>query len=578
MNKIMSILPTGWLKKRMENEVALNVIDKLPKLVPSIFHDDIFYKDRIGPNTKPKDLGTVENDASWNAQLYWWNSETIGNYYDGLMRYGFLLNIPHIINEVASFKEHILDSQDEDGYIGIYTSSLRYRFNSENGELWAKTTIGRFLLGYYRFTEDKKVLDAVVRMTLNVMKNYPVHQSTPFKGLNTSAGVAHGLMFVDVLYGLFDITKDKQYIDYALFLYEDYNRHDVSEKDCLIKNLLDPLYRFKGHGVHTYEHLRVVALYDFYTGKQGKLYHAYVDKLKNVLSPSGGPIGDEWIMGNICDPSAHGYEFCSIHELMNSFVFVSKLGIDDRYRWVKKIYMNASLGAHHQKKQTIAYLKSDNSYNMVGSFQTKQPHSPHNIQTRYKYSPTHQDAAVCCVPNAVRITPYFLDSVTSIQGNKLHIHIIAPVKINLQLDGRLYWLEIQQDSIFEAYNVKTNLPEGSFVIETIPSHVVEVKMDQQGEAYFEMDEIVFAYSIAGDSLAVKEHLFGLEDVFIRPVLDHIPFEYANHSSNNIKRLGTTKIEVNLYQNGVEKKVVLIPMGSTDLRQVTFKIFNSKKYD
>ncbi len=55
--------------------------------------------------------------------------------------------------------------------------------------------------------------------------------------------------------------------------------------------------------------------------------------------------------------------------------------------------------------RVVAYLKSDNSYYMYGGLNgdTTVKH-----QTRYKYSPVHQDAAVCCVPNAGRIAPYFV--------------------------------------------------------------------------------------------------------------------------------------------------------------------------
>ncbi|MBK8622466.1 MAG: hypothetical protein IPN79_12085 [Saprospiraceae bacterium] len=35
---------------------------------------------------------------------------------------------------------------------------------------------------------------------------------------------------------------------------------------------------------------------------------------------------------------------------------------------------------------------------------------PDRKQTRYKYSPAHQDVAVCCNPNAGRISPYFVQN------------------------------------------------------------------------------------------------------------------------------------------------------------------------
>ena len=74
----------------------------------------------------------------------------------------------------------ILETQDADGYLGIYDQELRCRFESESGELWAKTTLLRGLLAYYEFTSDQKVWNAIVKAVDYVMTNYPIHQSNPF--------------------------------------------------------------------------------------------------------------------------------------------------------------------------------------------------------------------------------------------------------------------------------------------------------------------------------------------------------------------------------------------------------------
>ncbi len=570
MIHIQTIKPSGWLKNLMEKEVQKQVIHRLPQLVPTIFNDDIFKSDRIGKHTKPKDLGTLENDDSWNAQLYWWNSETIGNYYDGCMRYAFMLdNIP-MIKSVRAFVQHILSSQDPDGYIGIYTRDTRFQFTSENGELWAKTTIGRFLLGYYEYTKEMNVLEAVIKMTENLMNHYKKEVSSPFGGKSTFAGVAHGLMFVDVLYELYEITHSKHYIDYAIFLYEDYNRNDVSEKDCLIQNLMDPSYRFKGHGVHTYEHLRAVAIYDHFSGLNGMLYRKYMEKLQWVLSPSGGPIGDEWIMNGVADAGLHGYEFCSIHELMASLIFVSKLGLDNQYALVEKIYYNANMGTHHQKHHTIAYLKSDDSYAMMGKFQCEQPHSPHKIQTRYKYSPTHQDAAVCCVPNAGRVTPYFIQGMLSIQDEKVVIHYVLPVEIQLTVGGHSYNLHIHQSQMHDVFDIKTNIPDGKIIIGDQPLKSIEIKHDLHDRVYFEYNGLVFAYPIQSMDKPIKKHLFDLKDMHVQPLKKHIPLVYRGDKPILSGTVDKPTIEVVLYQDDEAIQAILIPMGDTNLRQVTFK--------
>ncbi|RJX27079.1 MAG: hypothetical protein C4537_01255 [Acholeplasma sp.] len=569
MIKVKSTKPSGWIKSLMQEEVKHHVIDKLPELLPDLFHDDLYAKDRIGPHTRPKDLGTVENDQSWNAQFYWWNSETIGNYYDGLMRYGYLLDDHQMIEKANQFIKHILSSQDDDGYLGIYTPEFRYHFNSENGELWAKTTIGRLLLGYYRYTKDETALTAVQRMTDNLMVHWPIHRSQPFSGTNTFAGVAHGLMFVDVLYELYEITNDFSYIEYAMFLYEDYNQHDVSEPDSLICNLTNEQYRFKGHGVHTYEHLRAIAIYDKFTHKKFDLYHHYMKKLQLVLSPSGGPIGDEWIMGNIADANTHGYEFCSIHELMASLIFVSKIGLDNQSELVRKIYLNANRGSHHHSLQTIAYLKSDNSYAMQGVFHGVQVHSPHKIQTRYKYSPTHQDAAVCCAPNAVRITPYFLDGIIQINDQQVFLNILAPVELEFIVDGHDFYLNIEQETPYQPATIKTNLEDRLVRNDQSIEQVILVRKDLHHHTFFEWSGLVFAYAIPGKDQMTKTHLYDLKDIYVLPYQHHIPLTYRGGTPKLVTSSNVPEIHVPLYQGNHRIDARLIPMGETNLRQVTF---------
>jgi uncharacterized protein len=569
MDKIIDLKPEGWLKKDMLKEVQQNVIDKLPELVSTIFTDNIFSSDRIGLHTKPKDLGTLENDASWNAQFFWWNAETIGNYYDGLVGYGYLLDDANIALRTKTFFDHILNSQDSNGYIGIYIPEFRYQFDSENGELWAKTTIGRFILANYHYYEDQNALNSVISMTDELMKAWPKNQSEPFKGQATFAGVAHGLMFVDVLYELYEITKELKYIEYACFLYEDYNRHDVSEKDCLIVNILNSDYRFMGHGVHSYEQLRAIAIYDRFGKKQLNLVEKYLDKLQYVLSPSGGPIGDEWIMGNTAHAEQHGYEFCSIHELMVSLIFISKLGFGNYYDWVEKLYLNANRGAHLKQHCTIAYLKSDDSYAMEGSFQQEQKHSIHKIQTRYKYSPTHQDAAVCCVPNAVRITPYYLKGSLSLINKQVIINYLIPMSLYVRIDDQTYFLEVTQASPYQLAVVHTDL--GDRLV--LPYHLndsIQVKRDFNHRVYFEFKNIVFAYPINSIVNPIKPHIYGLHDIYLRPIKKHIPMKYRGAQPKLIYNENNPEIHVELYQEGKCIQAILIPMGETDLRQVSFE--------
>lgn len=562
-----TIKPQGYIKNVMEEELEKRVLGNLHIYAKELFNDDIYVKDRLGQNTSPKNLGTLENDDSWNVQFYWWNSETIGNYYDGLMRYGYLLNNKEVITQVDEYLERIIESQDEDGYIGIYQDDLRYNFDSENGELWSKTTMYRTLLGYYFYTKKAELLNVVKKAVENVMINYPINNSTPFSGENTFAGTAHGLMFVDVLHTLYEITKDFIYIEYAIFLFEDYNKHDVSEKDVLLSNLKDPNYRFGGHGVHTYEHLRVIAIIAKYKSVYREYYDLYMEKLLFALSPSGGPIGDEWVMGNTAKADLHGYEFCSIHELMDSLLFVSSIGLDNQFKLAEKIFKNSNFGAKHNTHKTISYLKSDNSYSMEGSFQIDQPHSPHKVQSRYKYSPSHQDAAVCCVPNSARITPYYLEHAITVT-NVVTINYIVPIFATMTLNDKEYYLSIEQDSPYSDFKIDTNLNDLLHLNHQI-SQDIRIIEDSYGDIYFMHKNIVFAYPIPSRDIEIKRYDEYQCDYHTVPLNKHNPLTY-NGDELVLVNYGYPVIKTILYQENTPIEVELVPIGETTLRQVTFK--------
>ena len=259
-----SIKPSGWLKIQMQKDLN-GFVGNMDKLVPDLINDPIYGPGRLHKNSVSKDLGNLKaGDAGGEEQYKWWNSETQSNWWDGYIRNAFLLEEPAAIEKVKNHIDQILATQDEDGYLGIYDKDLRYQFNSENGELWSKATLYRGLLAYYEVTGDKKVWKALVKAVDNVMKNYPVHASSPFStGNKFNGGVSHGLTFTDVLDSMFYHTKDKKYLDYALFLYQDFSATYQSEGDAQLLNILNPAYKLRGHGVHTFEHLRplLVAAY-----------------------------------------------------------------------------------------------------------------------------------------------------------------------------------------------------------------------------------------------------------------------------------------------------------------------------
>jgi len=408
------IAPAGWLRQQLEFDLFEGFVGALDRLVPDlIINDDIYHSNRLTSADKAKDVGAVAQDADWEVQYLWWNSETQSNWWDGYVRHALMVGNEQHKQKVEDYIARILESQDKDGYLGIYAEDLRYQGTGENGELWAQASLLRVLLGYYEHTQRQDVLDAVTRSVEVTMKAWPIGRSKPFNVMKPYAGVGHGLVYTDVLDRLFDYTQDSKYLDYANFLYLNYCQYELCDNDIQWGNLLDENYRFQGHAVHTWEHLRplVVSCYASQSPLLMEGLQAFLKRLPNYLTPSGAPIGDEFILGKYADSTKVGYEYCSLQEWLDSLITLTRN--TGEMHWldeVEKLFFNAALGARLPDGKSIAYLKTDNSYSMTGDAGCHESGSVHEVQTRYKYSPTHQEAAVCCVPNAGRITPYFVKS------------------------------------------------------------------------------------------------------------------------------------------------------------------------
>lgn len=622
-----AIKPTGWMAAQMERDLTHGFVGHLDQLVPDlIVEDDIYGEDRLTKAVKRKDVGaTVDDGGEWEVQFLWWNSETQSNWWDGYVRNALLVGDASARAAVETYVSEKLATQDADGYIGIYAEDLRYDHSTENGELWAQATLFRGLLAYYEATQEAHVLEAVERAVQRTMQAYPIHASEPFNVTKPFAGVGHGLMFTDVLDQLYTITGNRSYIDYAVFLFDNYNQYDLSEVDIHTANLLDSTYHFKGHGVHTYEHLRTLTLAAKY-GNNPEYDHAlvaYLERLETVITPSGGPIGDEWIAERTANTDETGYEYCSIHELLHSYaVLLEKTGDP---KWADKIewlLFNAGQGARHPDGNSIAYCKTDNAYHAMGALHLRDVGKDgHN---RYKYSPAHKDVAVCCVPNAGRIYPYFVRSMWLKGERGLMASLYGPSEMETEINGQS--IQIRQDTSYPfahtiRFEITTDAPvnfelalrkpnwatgfdlesdaqmhdDASFIYlnktwtqgDSITiSFATEptVGTDAQERRFVSYGPLLFALPLQGTFRTVKTYpIAGFADEYI----ERVPSQEANYEWIDATRFTVTATPVEgvspwetalrltgtFYDPATQQDVQaeLLPMGATALRRVAFPV-------
>lgn len=603
-----SVMPAGQLRELLVSDLA-GFTGHLDSLVPDlILKDDIYGKDRLTKKVKSKDLGALGEGGDWQVQFLWWNSETQSNWWDGYIRSAVLTGDKQHLQRVRQYIDRILSTQDEDGYLGIYDKELRYRFDNENGELWSKTTLLRGLLGWYEYSHDPAVLRAIERAVQNVMDNYPAGRSTPFYSIKPDVGgLTHGLAFTDVLEWLYRINGDKTLLAYAAFCYRDFSAHVLNE-DAQLSKLLDPAIPLKGHGVHTYEHLRSLAAAYQATGDPSlaKGLKGFLAKIDKTTTATGGPVGDEWIGGKGADATTRGYEYCSIHELMHSYLELYQKSGDNTFAGkAEHMFFNAALGARDPEQSCIAYLKSDNSYAMTGGLNGD---TSVKTQTRYKYSPAHQDAAVCCVPNAGRIVPYYIQHMWLREGNDLVASLFGPSVLNTESggkrvviteetgfpdihrirfivegDGATFALKIRKPAWAKGVKSSVTFKEadgfltirkkwaGREVIDLEFVTGLTVKQDVNREYYFQYGPLVLAHPI--QAIATRTRSFpvaGFSDLMYRPqnlaVLQYLP------GQGPVQKAGTSQFSVLLYNpaTGKAEAVNLEPVGQTILRQVTFK--------
>ena len=603
-----SIKPSGWLKVQMQKDVD-GFVGNLDKLVPELINDPIYSSGRLHKNSKLKDLGNnKEGDTEGSEQYKWWNSETQSNWWDGYIRNVILLNDKKGLEKVDNYIQRILKTQDKDGYIGIYDKELRYNFNSENGELWSKTTMYRGMLAYYEHSKDAKLWNAIVRAVDNVMINYPINNSSPYSsGKEFNGGVSHGLTFTDVLDKMYQITGDTKYTDYALFLYRDFCKTYQSEKDVQLENILNPNYKLQSHGVHTYEHLRplIVAAYASNDVELQKALQIYIERIEKSTTLTGGAIGDEWIAQRTANATHTGYEYCSLHELLDSYsVLFQKQGTGKSAEMVETIFYNAAQGSRNPDHSCIAYLKTDNSFGMDG---TKNGEVETNRkQTRYKYSPAHQDVAVCCNPNAGRITPYFIEKSWLIENDNVLVNVLlTPNILETKIQNQLVKIETiteypyQNKFIYKISNpkyaqfiIKIRKPSWATKVLTNESYTIDneflifgrkmgkedkiqieflteiqIKEDENKEKYFSYGPLFYAKSFESIEQKGKSYLNNFDDLFYVSK-DKSSYQFIIDNQAKFEN-GKIEIKAKNKSNNQIETIQLVPFGKTILRQVSF---------
>lgn len=386
------------------------------------------------------------DDATGHAA--WWDAESRGNWLWGYTMLAGLSGADAHRERAGVLVRDLRGTQEPDGYLGIHTATARFPDGEvENGELWAQSRALMILLAHYELTGDAESLDAARRAADLTLARYGPERPQYGRRSTTGdrTGQTHGLCYLDALEGLYEATGDDRYRDFARWLLEDFDRWPVPfpNDDLAAANLADPGRVLRGHAVHTVEHLRALA---FGAAADPSRLQAALRKLRASTTPSGAVIGDESLHG-LPGPGA-GYEYCTLTELAFSLARLAQHRDDPALAdWLERVVFNAAQGAREADGRALAYLCTDTRLDAVAT----RPDSYSMLSGRhgrFKLSPTHDDVACCCNPNATRLLPHYVASMwmRSAEGRGLVALAYGPSELRTEVDGRQ--VVIRQDTAY----------------------------------------------------------------------------------------------------------------------------------
>jgi hypothetical protein len=405
--KFGDIRPAGWILAQMCRDLQTGFAGHLDELCHET-SSDIFASGRNRPGNPNR--GNAASDA-------WWNGESEGNWRCGHLMLACLTQDPASMAKAQAYVDRILASQDADGYIGIFSPELRY---NGNGEFWTQTCLFRGMLAYAEASGEKKVYEAVKRAVDRTIEGYSGKKDFHF--------TLHDALYTDILEPLYAETGDKKYLGFGLRIYRERANLLQFHQHPLVGNAFQHCYE-SGHGATMAESMRMP--FWFWTATGNK---EYLELGMNVVSamnaftmPSGALVSEESVDAPPL-PWDVGYEYCTIFERQFSLINAGQKRGDAAYfQAAEHLWFNAAQGSREPDGSAIVYCSYENRLSIHDE-----------MGKRQRFSPTHQQVAVCCNPNATRIAAYFISNAWMLpQGPEpaLAATLYGPCEVKTHLAG-----------------------------------------------------------------------------------------------------------------------------------------------
>jgi uncharacterized protein len=425
----------GWLEQQSSLAIQ-GFIGSLPIISKEVW-SDVFASGQLGLKSA---YGTGNNVA----KVEWWNGESEGNWLIGWIGHVLLHGKTAEIEQVRLHLNRILSTQSADGYIGMFTDEARASRNFIVGDLWTQSRAILALQLWADYWDDNKIRDCISRALDYTINRYrKSDQELRFNAPSgDSCGAGHDLMFMDALAEQSRQTGDLRFIEFGRELYADYSIGimDWHETDGQLQALLsnDPIV---GHGAHAVEFLRVPLALAEHLGDQ-QYFTAFQNgmaKIERAIGIGGSVKSDEQISlpGIECIPlPENGYEICTMFEMITTLLEAARL--TGRFHYLdlaEKLFLNDAQAAVTNDGKRTVYCLAQNH-----------PAATHIMGTRWDISATHDDVAVCCVPNAGKILPIISRRMLALADELISFHLYGPMQATLQLQGKQ--VQIRQETAY----------------------------------------------------------------------------------------------------------------------------------
>jgi hypothetical protein len=264
------------------------------------------------------------------------------------------------------------------------------------------------------------------------------------------------------------------------------------------------------------------------------------------------------------------------------------------------------MGNTDPNESAVCYLKQDNAFYLTGgdNGDTADKH-----QTRYRYSPVHKEAAVCCVPNAGRIVPYYIQNMWMKDDEGLVAALLGPCELTTHLKNSRVSIKEETGYPYEnsihftvsceqvakfsikirkpqwAVAAQSSLPykeENGFLVFkqlwpeqtsfTVSFTAAIVKKETANkEIYFESGPFVLCHVLEAKQTITKSfNIPGLHESVYEPV-HHFSWQFDNESLQPVTNMANT-FTTRMFNGttGRKEEIILEPMAKTILRQVSFQ--------